>query len=168
MRNLHHKFNTVIAILTLFLRLSVCLCWCSLNCKKSLIFSSRQYWLPKGSPISWCSHTFPSAVSEGRGIKVPQVVPCVSIEQTVSISIQDFPKILERKSQKHVLWGEVFLISCFFFALLKGSLLIQSAIFSLQFYTNLYILYRFLFCKNSLQKLFKKMKTKNIKQNKNE
>jgi len=37
-----------------------------------------------------------------------------------------------------------FLISCFFIALLKGSLSIQSTLFSLQLYTNLYILYRFL------------------------
>lgn len=53
---------------------------------------------------------FPLLSARGEGwIKVPQVVPCVSTEQTVLLSIQDFPKILERKSQKQVFFYLSFL-----------------------------------------------------------
>lgn len=91
---------------------SVCLCWCNLNCKMTEVsyFLQGSISCQTEVPFHGVHILFPLLSARGEGwIKVPQVVPCVSTEQTVLLSIQDFPKILERKSQKQVFFYLSFL-----------------------------------------------------------
>lgn len=80
---------------------------------------------------------FPWLSARGEGLRsrrLSHVCVCVyPLSRQSLFLVRIFLKYSKRKSQKHVSWGEVcFFISCFFIALLKGSLLIQSTVFSLQ------------------------------------